>query len=383
MTEAAATHDGSHAQPRTARGRGARPRPAARARRRRLGQDPGAHHPHRQPDRAARRAGRPDPRGDVHQQGRRARCSSASPSCSGATRPASGSAPSTRFGPAPPARGRAARLHARSSPSTTRTTASRWSAASWSSGVIPPRRSRRARCSRSSPTPRTACSRRTSSRHRRPFDRLAQVAADVFSALGPALQAANAVDFDDLLLLPLSLFREHPDRLRVLPRAVPLRAGGRVPGHQPRAVRADPRCSAAHGNVCVVGDDDQSIYGWRGADVRNILDFDKDFPGTQAGAAGGELPLDADGARRRQQRDRRERGADGEDAAHARQGGERSRCSRRPTSATRRTGSSRELERRRAAARLVARATSRCSTAPTRSRARWKRRSGRRACPTG
>ena len=49
---------------------------------------------------------------------------------------------------------------------------------------------------------------------RRAFDRLAQVAAEVYAALGPALKAANAMDFDDLLLHPLTLFREHPDRLR-------------------------------------------------------------------------------------------------------------------------------------------------------------------------
>jgi superfamily I DNA/RNA helicase len=46
------------------------------------------------------------------------------------------------------------------------------------------------------------------------FDRLAQVSADVYAAMGPALKAANAMDFDDLLLHPLTLFREHPDRLQ-------------------------------------------------------------------------------------------------------------------------------------------------------------------------
>ena len=47
-----------------------------------------------------------------------------------------------------------------------------------------------------------------------PFDRLAVVSADVYGAMGPALKAANAMDFDDLLLHPLTLFREHPERLR-------------------------------------------------------------------------------------------------------------------------------------------------------------------------
>ena len=51
-----------------------------------------------------------------------------------------------------------------------------------------------------------------------PFDRLAAVAADIYQAMGPALKAANAMDFDDLMLHPLTLFREHPDRLEAIRR---------------------------------------------------------------------------------------------------------------------------------------------------------------------
>ena len=112
------------------------------------------------------------------------------------------------------------------------------------------------------------------------FDRLAQVAADVYTAMGPALKAANAMDFDDLLLHPLTLFREHPDRLR----AYQARFNFILVDEFQDTNRAQYeliRLLGAHGNVCAVGDDDQSIYGWRGADVRNMQDFLKDFPGAR------------------------------------------------------------------------------------------------------
>jgi DNA helicase-2/ATP-dependent DNA helicase PcrA len=113
-----------------------------------------------------------------------------------------------------------------------------------------------------------------------PFDRLAVVAADVYQALAPALKAANAMDFDDLMLHPLTLVRDHPDRLR----AYQQRFGFILVDEFQDTNRAQYqliRLLGAHGNVCAVGDDDQSIYGWRGADVRNMQDFFTDFPGAK------------------------------------------------------------------------------------------------------
>jgi DNA helicase-2/ATP-dependent DNA helicase PcrA len=113
-----------------------------------------------------------------------------------------------------------------------------------------------------------------------PFDRLAQVAADVYGAMGPALKAANAMDFDDLLLHPLTLFREHPDRLRAYQARFSFILVDEFQDTN-KAQYALIRQLGAHGNVFAVGDDDQSIYGWRGADVRNMQEFLRDFAGAK------------------------------------------------------------------------------------------------------
>jgi DNA helicase-2/ATP-dependent DNA helicase PcrA len=107
---------------------------------------------------------------------------------------------------------------------------------------------------------------------------LARAAAQVYEDLEPALRAANAVSFDDLLVLPVRILRGHPEVRARLERRF---AHVLVDEYQDtnRAQYEFVRLIAGgHGNLAVVGDDDQAIYGWRGADIRNILDFERDFP---------------------------------------------------------------------------------------------------------
>src|SRR6266550_4306191 len=94
---------------------------------------------------------------------------------------------------------------------------------------------------------------------------LVKVAADVYADLGPALHQANAMDFDDLLLHPLTLFRQHPERLAYWQdrfQHVLVDEFQDTNAAQYLLVR---HLAKQHGNLCVVGDDDQAIYGWRGA----------------------------------------------------------------------------------------------------------------------
>jgi len=108
-------------------------------------------------------------------------------------------------------------------------------------------------------------------------DPFSKVAASVFDRVEGDLVRANAASFDDLLTLPVQLLRSHDDI------ASALSARFRyilVDEYQDtnRAQYEFVKGVGQHGNVFVVGDDDQSIYGWRGADIKNILDFERDFP---------------------------------------------------------------------------------------------------------
>ena len=93
-----------------------------------------------------------------------------------------------------------------------------------------------------------------------------------------ALRACNAVDFDDLILLTLRLFKEHPDALeacRAKYRYVMVDEYQDTNAAQFELIHS---LTVEHRNLCVVGDDDQSIYGWRGAEVANLLELEKHFP---------------------------------------------------------------------------------------------------------
>jgi DNA helicase-2/ATP-dependent DNA helicase PcrA len=111
------------------------------------------------------------------------------------------------------------------------------------------------------------------------FDLMSRAVAKVYPAYEKVLVRSNAYDFDDLLVHTVRLIEDHPevgDRYADQFLHVLVDEYQDTNHAQYRIVR---RLARGHGNVCVVGDDDQSIYGWRGADVRNILDFERDFPG--------------------------------------------------------------------------------------------------------
>ena len=93
-----------------------------------------------------------------------------------------------------------------------------------------------------------------------------------------ALKAANAVDFDDLLLCTEELFRDYPDVLARHQKRFDYVMVDEYQDTNATQYRIISSLVAKHGNLCVVGDDDQAIYGWRGARMENILEFDREFP---------------------------------------------------------------------------------------------------------
>ena len=92
-----------------------------------------------------------------------------------------------------------------------------------------------------------------------------------------ALHACNAVDFDDLLLLPLRLFEEHPNVLEACRARFRYVMVDEYQDTNAAQFKLLKLLAGEHQNVCVVGDDDQSIYGWRGAEIANLLDLEQHF----------------------------------------------------------------------------------------------------------
>jgi DNA helicase-2/ATP-dependent DNA helicase PcrA len=100
----------------------------------------------------------------------------------------------------------------------------------------------------------------------------------VYSWYQEALTKNNAVDFGDLLLLPVHLFEKNQEILRLYQNRLRYLLVDEYQDTNHAQYRLIKLLSEAHQNLCVVGDDDQSIYRWRGANLRNILDFELDFP---------------------------------------------------------------------------------------------------------
>ncbi len=107
---------------------------------------------------------------------------------------------------------------------------------------------------------------------------LEKTVVEVYSAYQKALRVNEALDFDDLLLYPLELFDKHPKILAKYQKKWKYILVDEYQDTNRPQFHFLTRLSENNQQICVVGDDDQSIYGWRGADVSNILDFGKFFP---------------------------------------------------------------------------------------------------------
>lgn len=104
--------------------------------------------------------------------------------------------------------------------------------------------------------------------------------ADIYAIYQERLKENNALDFDDLIFKTVELFKKRPDILDKYQerfRYIMVDEYQDTNGAQYQLVKL---LASKYNNLCVVGDDDQSIYGWRGADIKNILDFEKDFKNT-------------------------------------------------------------------------------------------------------
>lgn len=119
------------------------------------------------------------------------------------------------------------------------------------------------------------------------YERFVQTAFDetvleVYKRYQSRLKLNNSVDFDDLLLLPIILFRKHPEILEKYQERFKYILIDEYQDTNEAQYLLAKMISVKYKNICVVGDDSQSIYSWRGSNYKNILNFEKDYPGCQS-----------------------------------------------------------------------------------------------------
>lgn len=102
--------------------------------------------------------------------------------------------------------------------------------------------------------------------------------ARIYKKYQSLLKANNALDFDDLLLKTIELFKNHPDILKMYQDKFRFILIDEYQDTNYSQYTITRLLASRYRNICVTGDPDQSIYGWRGADIRNIMDFEKDYP---------------------------------------------------------------------------------------------------------
>ena len=108
-----------------------------------------------------------------------------------------------------------------------------------------------------------------------------QMIADIYEAYQNSLKKNNALDFDDLIMKTVELFRTQPQVLDYYQERFQYIMVDEYQDTNMAQFELVRLLASKYRNLCVVGDDDQSIYKFRGADIRNILDFEHGFPGTK------------------------------------------------------------------------------------------------------
>ncbi|NMB02292.1 MAG: DNA helicase PcrA [Firmicutes bacterium] len=108
-----------------------------------------------------------------------------------------------------------------------------------------------------------------------------QTVAKVYAKYQQKLEKSNALDFDDLIMVTVRMFKQNPQILEKYQKRFDYILVDEYQDTNRAQYMLVHMLAQRSGNICVVGDEDQSIYAFRGADIRNILEFEKDFPGAK------------------------------------------------------------------------------------------------------